>query len=238
MGERQNGRDGRAEGRVRVRRTPLGDQVYEELLSRILSTDVAPDDRITIDAVSRDLGVSQTPIREALHRLESEGVVTRTHLSGYRVAPRMTRDEFEELVEMRLLLEPAIARRAAERVEPDELAALRDLNTRMDAPAAEGQGTGYALFARLDAELHDRIAVAAGNQIMRSSLARLHTHVRLFRLSYNVQITSQAILEHEAILSAIGARDADAASYAMRAHILASSDRFRRSFFDEAGEQV
>lgn len=235
MGEGSAAQPGGAVARVRREpRSPLGEEVYETLLSRILSTGVAPGDRITIDAVARDLGVSQTPIREALHRLENEGVVTRTHLSGYRVAPPMTREEFEELVEMRLLLEPAIARRAAERVPPDHLVALHELNARMAAPAAEGQGTGYAVFARLDAELHDRIADGAGNQIMRTALTRLHTHVRLFRLSYNVQITSQAIVEHEAVLAAIGARDPDAAAYAMRTHILASSDRFRQSFFTGA----
>lgn len=211
--------------------SPLGERVYETMLSWILSPRMASGDRITIDAVARELGVSQTPIRQALHRLHSEGVVVHTHLSGYRVAPGMTREEFEDLVEMRLLLEPAIARRAAERMSPEGLADLHDLNGRMAQPAAEGQGSGYALFARLDAELHDKIAEGAGNQVMRSALNRLHTHVRLFRLSYNQKITSHAIGEHEAVLAAIGGRDPDGAAYAMRLHIAASSDRFRASFF-------
>lgn len=214
----------------RQRVAPMGEEVYERLLSRILSPGVSAGDRITIDAVARDIGVSQTPVREALHRLESEGVVVRTHLAGYRVAPPMTREEFEELVEMRLVLEPAIARRAAERVGPDELAALRDLNARMAEPAAGSRRSGYALFARLDADLHDQIAAGAGNRLMRGALARLHTHVRLFRLSYDVQITSQAVGEHDAVLTAIAAGDADTAAEAMRAHLLASSERFRASF--------
>lgn len=211
--------------------SPLGERVYDTLLSWILSPRMAAGDRITIDAVARELGVSQTPIRQALQRLHSEGVVVYTHLSGFRVAPEMTREEFEDLVEMRLLLEPAIARRAAERMPPDGLAALHELNTRMGQPAAEGQGSGYALFARLDAELHDKIAEGARNSVMRSALSRLHVHVRLFRLSYHAKITSDAIGEHEAVLAAIGARDPDGAAYAMRLHIEASSERFRVSFF-------
>lgn len=211
---------------------PMGTEVYEHLLSSILGLKVAPGERITIDAVARELGVSQTPIREALHRLESEGVVVRTHLSGYRVAPPMGREEFEELVEMRLLLEPAVTRRAAERAAPETLAALHELNAQMAAPAAGGSGPGYALFARLDAELHDSIAAGGGNRVMCAALSRLHTHVRLFRLSYTVEITAQAVVEHDAVLSAIGARDGDAAAYAMREHILASTERFRRSFTD------
>jgi DNA-binding GntR family transcriptional regulator len=211
----------------------MGEQVYQALLAQILSPGVSPGDRITIDAVARELGVSQTPIREALHRLENEGIVVRNHLSGYRVAAPITRQEFEDLVELRLLLEPAIARRAAERIGLEDLGGLRALNDSMVTSAAEGQGSGYATFARLDAELHDRIADGAGNQVMRTALNRLHTHVRLFRLNYNFQITSQAIQEHEAVLEAIGARDPDGAAFAMRAHILASSERFRAGFATE-----
>src|SRR3712207_7702399 len=59
-----------------------------------------------------ELGVSQTPIREALHRLAADGVVVRIHMAGYRVAPKITREQFEDLVEVRLLLEPVAARRA------------------------------------------------------------------------------------------------------------------------------
>jgi len=219
---------------TRARPTPLAEQVYQDLLTRILSPDLAPGERITIDAMARSLGVSQTPIREALHRLDNEGLVVRTHLSGYRVAEPMSREEFEELIDMRLLLEPAIARRAAERIEPDALAGLREVNGKMVTPAAEGQGSGYAAFARLDAELHDRIAQAAGNRVMRAALIRLHTHVQLFRLNYTVQITSLAIGEHDAVLDALGARDPDAASYAMRTHILASAERFRAGYPDDA----
>ncbi|MFC7405694.1 GntR family transcriptional regulator [Georgenia alba] len=212
----------------------MAERVYETLLSRILSPDLKPGERITIDAVARSLGVSQTPIREALHRLDNEGLVVRTHNSGYRVAEPMNREEFEELIDMRLLLEPAIARRAAEHIEPEALAELRDINAKMAEPAAEGQGSGYAVFARLDAELHDRIAQGARNRVMRTALTRLHTHVQLFRLNYTVQITSLAIGEHDAVIDAIGARDPDGAAYAMRSHILASAERFRAGYPDEA----
>ncbi len=216
---------------------PMGSEIYENLLSRILSLEVAPGDRITIDAVAREFGVSQTPIREALHRLESEGVVVRTHLAGYRVAAPMAREEFEQLVEMRLLLEPAVAHRAAERATPDVVAAMRALNEHMAEGAAGGAGSAYALFARLDAELHDEIAAAGGNQVIRTALARLHTHVRLFRLSYNVEITSQALVEHDAVLRAIGTGDGPGAAQAMHRHVSASAERFRRSFTEATADR-
>src|SRR4051812_10810655 len=75
--------------------------------------EMAPGDRLNIDALARQLAVSPTPVREALARLESDGLVRKRPLIGYTVAPVLTRQEFEELYDMRLILETAAARRAA-----------------------------------------------------------------------------------------------------------------------------
>lgn len=217
--------------RGRKAQPPIGGEVYEELLSRILASQIGPGGRITIDAIARELGVSQTPIREALHRLEADGVVVRTHMAGYRVAPKITREQFENLVEVRLLLEPAAARRAAERVTDDELAALRSVADSMTPGMIATSGErGYALFSQRDALLHDAIAEGGRNSFIRDSLARLHTHVHLFRLADHANITERAIGEHAEIIAAIGRRDPDAAAYAMRHHVEASAERFRTAF--------
>ncbi len=222
---------GLASKRGRSTQTPIGGEVYEELLSRILASQIGPGGRITIDAIARDLGVSQTPIREALHRLDADGVVVRTHMAGYRVAPKITREQFENLVEVRLLLEPAAARRAAERMTDDELGELRSVADSMTpSMIADSGDRGYALFSQRDASLHDAIAEGGRNTFIRDSLARLHTHVHLFRLSDHANITERAIKEHSEIIAAIGRRDPDAAAYAMRHHVEASAERFRTAF--------
>lgn len=227
----ENGDRPSADDSARPPRLPIGDEAYEELLSRILSSQLGPGGRITIDAVARDLGVSQTPIREALHRLDADGLVVRTHLAGYRVAPKMTRERFEDLVEIRLLLEPAAARRAAERASADDLHELRALAEGMTPQMLGGDADrGYAVFSKRDADLHDAIADRGRNEFIRDSLARLHTHVHLFRLSNHATITANAIAEHEEILAAIGRREPDGAAYAMRSHVEASAERFRRAF--------
>ncbi|MGK3952410.1 GntR family transcriptional regulator [Microbacterium sp. I2] len=214
-------------------RSPLGTEIYGSLLSRILTSDLGPGDRLTIDALARELGVSQTPVREALHRLDAEGIVVRNHLAGYRVAPKMTRDQFEQMVEVRLLLEPAAARRAAERMSPEDIALLSTLEADMrelhEQRGSDGL-TSYARFSQIDAQLHDAIALGSSNLYIRDSLARLHPHVHLFRLSSTSSITAEAIEEHQQIIDAIGAREPDAAAYAMRRHVEESARRFRAGF--------
>jgi len=213
-------------GRPRI---PVGETVYEELLARVLSSELGPGDRITIDALTREMGVSQTPIREALHRLAADGIVVRNHLAGYRVAPKLSREQFEELIEIRQLLEPAAARGAVHALTAEQLDELSAIAAAMSTLLTEA-GRGYAEFSRLDAEFHDRIAAACGNRFIHESLARLHTHAHLFRLSKDDLITSLALDEHDAVLTALRMRDAGDAAYAMRRHIDASAERFRRSF--------
>src|SRR3954466_3542759 len=98
-----------------MKRATLGDDVYETLRGVILEHMLAPGERVNIDALSRELEVSPTPVREALARLESEGLVRKRPLAGYTVSPLLTRDEFHHMFDMRLLLECAAARWAAER---------------------------------------------------------------------------------------------------------------------------
>jgi DNA-binding GntR family transcriptional regulator len=204
--------------------------VYDALLGQLMSLRIVPGSRVTIDALTRELGVSQTPIRDALNRMEADGLVVRIPHAGYRIPPQITRDRFEDMVEVRLLLEPAAARRAAERATAEQVAGLRRMLDEM-AELVEGDSyVAYGTFGLRDAAFHDLVANSAGNELVREVLARLHTHVHLFRLVYDTQVTYLAMGEHDEVLSAIAARDPDAAAYAMRRHILLSRDRFRKLF--------
>lgn len=208
----------------------LADEVYDTLLGQLMSLRIVPDSRVTIDALARELGVSQTPIRDALNKMEADGLVVRVPNAGYRIPPQITRDRFEDMVEVRLLLEPAAARRAAERATSDQVSGLRRMLEEM-AELAEADGhLSYGAFGLRDAAFHDLVAESAGNALVREALARLHTHVHLFRLVYDTQVTYLAMGEHDEVLAAVAARDPDAAAYAMRQHILLSRDRFRRLF--------
>ena len=219
-----------APGRPHAR---LADEVYDTLLAQLMSLHIRPGSRVTIDALARELGVSQTPIRDALNRMEAEGLVVRVHLAGYRIPPQITRAQFEDMLEIRLLLEPACARKAAENASPQQLSSLRALLEEMARPADEHDLLAYGAFGRRDAAFHDLVARSGGNLLAREALARLHTHVHLFRLHGDAQVTSRAVDEHLEVLEAVAARDPDAAAYGMRRHVLASGERFR-AIFDAA----
>lgn len=203
----------------------LGDEVYSAIFARIMSLDIAPGTRISVDAVARQLGVSQTPIREALTRLESEGLVVKTHLVGYSAAPQLSPAQLADLYELRLLLEPFAARKCAETMPETVIDHLAALCAEMET-LSQSQGLdAYAQFAQIDMAFHDQLAASAGNGLVVEALARLHTHVHLFRLVFNARVTGAAVTEHETILNAIRARDGDAAEAAMRAHVEQSRGR-------------
>ena len=216
----------------------MADEVYDTLLGQLMSLRIEPGSRVTIDALARELRVSQTPIRDALNRMEADGLVVRVPHAGYRIPPQITRERFEDMVEIRLLLEPAAARHAAERATTDQVGGMRQMLDDMARLVQGDRHVAYGAFGLRDAAFHDLVADSAGNQVVREALARLHTHVHLFRLLYDAEVTFLAMNEHEEVLGAIAARDPDAAAYAMRRHILLSRDRFRRLFdANEEGEE-
>lgn len=211
-------------------RQPMSRKVYDTLLSRFISANLEPGSKITIDALARELSVSPTPIREALERLETNGFVVRLLNSGYRIAPKMNRQQFESLVEIRVALEPLAAALAAERMTGEQLRYLQSVADRMAQDDGGSAREAYALFAQHDEEFHDAIAIGGENELIRDALARLGIHVRLFQLVYQSRIRTDAIVEHQTVLDAIKSGDTEASAYQMKQHILRSASRFRASF--------
>src|SRR3954471_205570 len=161
----------------RLKRSTLGDDVYDTLRAAVMEHTLAPGDRVNIDALARELEVSPTPVREALARLESEGLVRKRPLAGYTVSPLLTRDEFHDMFDMRLLLECSAARWAAERATPQQRAELVAEAART-VPAGADEAW-HSAFTTLDAHLHDLIARAAASPLLSDSIIRLHAHLHL-----------------------------------------------------------
>ena len=204
----------------------LANEVYETIFSQLMALKIAPGARITVDNLARELGVSQTPIREALGRLEGEGLVHKTHLIGFSAAPQISAHQFGELYELRLLVEPHAARRAVSKLTEDMLGALTEAAGVMARRAKSGdERARYSQFARQDSVFHDLILQSAGNELIRETLAHQHVHFHIFRLMFHSRVTEEALEEHEAIIAAFEARDPHGVEAAMRTHIERSRDR-------------
>lgn len=222
----------RQEGRAAsVRPASVVEGVYDGIYERLMSLEIAPGSRIPIDVIARDLNVSQTPVREALSRLEREGLVRKAHLIGYSAAPQLSRKEFEDLFAFRLLLEPEGARLATLSMTPVALQRLEEAAADMGHGEAPVDRTSrYSRFARADAHFHDEILKLAGNEVIRHALADQHIHLHLFRLMFHTRVTQEALEEHETLLAAFRAGDPAAAATAMRDHVSRSRDRLMLAF--------
>ena len=208
----------------------LAEDVYGAIFNKLMSLDIAPGSRITVDGLVRELEVSHTPIREALGRLEGEGLVVKTHLVGYSASPQITRRHFEELYELRLLLEPDAACRAAQQVGEAQMGRLKETAERMRKLDSQKGRQSYSAFARFDADFHDQIMAVAGNALIRETLSHLHTHFHIFRLMFHARVTEEALDEHDALLAALRAADGEGAALAMRGHIERSRERLLMAF--------
>lgn len=214
----------------RFHRASLSGDVYGAIFSQLMALKIAPGERITVDNLVRELNVSQTPIREALGRLEGEGLVVKQHLVGYRAAPQITRRRFDELYELRLLLEPDGAAKAAAAMDAQKIEELREAAGGMARVDGKDERLRYSAFARQDEVFHDRIMQFAGNELIRQTLTYQHAHFHIFRLMYHRRVTDDALDEHQALIDAFAAHDPDAAKAAMRAHIERSRDRLLPAF--------
>lgn len=211
-------------------RSALVDDVYESIKAWIMDSVREAGVRANIDALARALDVSHTPVREALARLDAEGLVTKEPSRGYTVSPPLSAGELAELYEFRQLLEPWAAGRAASRCDDDAAHRLRrELASCADAPADDGY-EAYRAIADHDERFHDLLLELAGNGEARKAFARTHCHLHLFRLSYGRGMGRDALVEHRAIVDAVVAGDEQLAAWTMSTHLRRSRQRLAAVF--------
>jgi DNA-binding GntR family transcriptional regulator len=207
------------------RRLILTETVYDLIQQRLVDHEIEPGSKLNINGLAAELEVSPTPVREALARLEADGLVVKRSLAGYTAAPLMSEADFEDLFEMRVLLEPAAASRAAGRVTAADLAALDDHLGQMRKAQHDASRETLRLFFQQDALFHGRIAAASGNALMADTLRRFHSHTHLYRLYFREGIAEATCREHERIVEALREADPDTAAAAMRSHIRRAQQR-------------
>lgn len=206
-------------------RQVLADGVYEQIRTLIMNDGIAPGNRVNIDEVARELDVSGTPVREALARLESEGLVVRLPLRGYRVTELLTRAEVEDIYGLRLLLEPPSAAKAASVMTDDWAATLEAEMATCTAAPGDDTYEDYKALSAHDARLHALILHIAGNSAVEQAFERTHCHLHFFRLAYNHTSGVAALAEHREVVDALLSGRPAQARKAMTAHLETARDR-------------
>src|SRR3954451_3020738 len=198
----------------------LADAVYQSLMTSFVEGHLTAGESLNIDAIARELDISQTPIREALARLESTGLVVREALRGYRVALLFSAGELAELMEARLAIEPELARLAGAAPAADLVEELRSSNASL-ARYGQDAGESLASYWQADERFHRLIAEGAHNRFLLAAYSALGGHVQRFRLfgGLGVRDADAAVREHQEIIDAIAAGDADASFRAMQHHV-------------------
>jgi DNA-binding GntR family transcriptional regulator len=206
-----------------VQRKPLKEEIFDILHNRIIAGKAAPGEWLRQEDISSQLGVSQTPVREALDLLVSAGLAERVPYRGVRVL-QLNADEIADAYGMRLLLESTAAHAAATRRSPEQLEALRVTleKTRLLVALSD-----MSMQRQLNREFHQMLVEASGNPL----LARLYAMVAnqfpdwmlyeyMFRHPELLEASlGQEYREHLAIVEAIAAGQGELAARHIREHI-------------------
>ncbi|WP_457948497.1 GntR family transcriptional regulator [Pseudarthrobacter sp. alpha12b] len=204
-----------------VSRQVLADHVYEALLVALMDGRLEAGTPVSIDGMARELDVSPTPVREALARLEATGMVRRMALRGYRVAPLFSPEELADLMDARLVIEPANAFMACKHADPKLTAQLEQAIEDLKAAPRGPSFAEFRAYWEADERFHRLIAESADNQFLLSAYNALGGQVQRFRFFGGLGVTDAdyAIAEHTEILRAFEAGDAGLARQKMIDHI-------------------
>jgi DNA-binding GntR family transcriptional regulator len=215
-------------------RQVLTDHVYDQLLAMLMDGRYEPSEALSIDGIARELDVSATPVREALARLEVTGLVIRVALRGYRVAPLLSTAELGELMDARLIIEPANAARACERATPDLIEALERSIADLSAAPRGPEFAEYREYWQADMRFHELIAEGAGNRFLLMAYNCLGGSVQRFRLFTGLGVTDAeyAISEHTAILAAFRDQSPESARQEMTNHLHGVKNRGSKDVAD------
>ncbi len=210
---------------------PLREIVYEELKLLILTGKISPGMRLMEEELAEDMGVSRTPIREAIRKLEKEGLITIEPRRGAYVSQISTKD-MVEILEVRQNMEGLAAELAAQRMSEEDKEKLRNIAKAYEEAVAAGD---MAEMIRCDTAFHHIIVEATQNKILIQMVEQLQEMVLRFRYIYydNFKRAEQMLSEHQAIYEAIAGGNTEVARESANVHI----DRLKSLILEEPPTQ-
>jgi DNA-binding GntR family transcriptional regulator len=203
-----------------VQHTSLGDQVYNVLWRQIVNRTLRPGDKISDLQISEELGVSRTPVREALYRLAQDKIVEVKSQRGFFVA-RFSSQDVREIYDIRAALEVLAIQLALPHLAAAQLdQAQHDLDEARRQVEHDAEGA-RAFWLRVDRAFHQMLVQAAGNQRLAALLAGLQGQIGVLQVygTYLLEIERMALGHHQAMLDAMRRGDGVAAERTMEQHI-------------------
>ena len=197
----------------------IRDQIYEAIQQSIVNNSYKPGEELQIDRLAEEFGVSTTPIREALIRLESSGLVQLIPNKGARVTA-FQEEDIRDTWEVRKLLEPYAAGLTAEQDVTREIQELNEAFDRLERGSQDGD-----LYIQSDIRLHELLYSHLSNELLKETLHNiLQRSMRMRYYAEDVsrmhdQVVREVITEHKQILQALTAGDREKTAEAVRRHI-------------------
>lgn len=219
----------------------LGADIATRLRAAILNGHFGPGERLREEALARAMGVSRGPIREALGRLEREGLIVIRRNRGAFVA-QISLEDLEEVYTLRVAIERLAVQRAIQFATDDDLAAMQAVVD--DIAARMARGITEQEAAELDLQFHDHIYKASNHRRLYETWANLRPQIHIILLNRNVaheDFREYVLPSHQAILDAIRARDDALAIELTMDHLHGSYERVLRSHAargDESGNRA
>lgn len=194
----------------------LGERVYRTVRDLILSQVFPPGSKLNVEQICRDLGVSRTPVWDTMRRLESEGLVNTVPRHGVFVL-NYGAGQIRDLFAVRGALEALAVRHAAENLDVDSRTEIEASMKEMERAAGAGEMEHYS---RAAIEFHDRVLVAAKNQVLSRLLENVYAQILVLRLRslYLPERVESSVAEHRELFEAVVAGDGDRGERLARAH--------------------
>lgn len=198
----------------------VGVQVYDQIWERIVNGELKPGEKISDLRLSEDLGVSRTPVREALYLLTQDGIVKSVNNHGFYVATFSNKD-VTEIYDIRTVLEVLALRLALPNLTNREIELTQKAMDEVGQLMQTGDETFSEKFLVVDRQFHQLLTLAAGNSRLATMMASLRGQIGVFQV-YGIHsrpLIKLSFEHHQAIISALKQRDMEQATQAMERHI-------------------
>jgi GntR family transcriptional regulator, rspAB operon transcriptional repressor len=207
-------------------------KIYAHLRERLLSGELPPHAHLVEAKIAKEIGISRTPVREALHSLELEGLIESIPRVGYIVKP-ISEAEVEEICEIRVTIEGLAVRWAVEKAREKLIEELKKNIANAEKRLSEGEARA---FVELDSQFHETISRLSGSRRLLELAQSLRRHMLRYRVHsiYATENVSRAIEGHKGILQAIENQDPGEVDRAMRRHLEQSKKDVLRYAFKES----